>query len=203
MEKKHREPITIESLLSELDEISSLLDEEIEKRRKSTDKNRGIKFLRKIRKRVEITKKHVPKVKRKSQLNRDPTKSGFVIPYPISKELSEFLNVDPNSKLSRDDVQCAISAYIHIAPTESREKICRWEYLNKEKRDLRNIKNKRIVNPDDKLSSLLNYEQYKKDVKNGLITIKQKKSGDIIPIIDDSLQYYVIMRLIQPHFKKN
>ncbi len=200
--KKKREPITTESVTGELDSIIKFIDKEIDKRRKSLDKNKGTKALRSIRKRVEESKKHVAKIKRgsRSGIPRDTSKSGLLLKYNVTPELANFLHIDRDEKLSRSDVQCALSAYINLDPDEKRDRIMRWKHLNENHRDLRDNQNRRIINPDKPLSQLLNYEQYKKDVKNKIIFINNKKAGEKVVVTDDRLQYYVIMRLIQKHF---
>ena len=200
----NRKIITKESLEEEFNDLLTLVDTEIDKKRKSFEKNKGIRKLIQIKKRVESIRKHIPKmIKHSRSINRDPSKNGFVIPTNISKELSKFLSIDPNTKLSRENVQCAISTYIHIDPEEDREKITRWKYLNPDFRDLRSVSNKRVIQPDDKLSSLLDYDKYREDVKKGLIEINNKKLGKKIVTSDDSLYYYILTKLIQKHFIKN
>ena len=122
--------------------------------------------------------------------------------YEVSKELASFSGIKTN-QLSREDVQCIISVYIYLNPEETREKMLKWKHLNTVGRDLRDSTNKRKIIPDAKLSKLLKDDKYKQDVKNGNITMIPKKGTTEKRIVtDDSLYYYVIMKLIQPHFVK-
>ncbi len=199
-QRKKRMPITLEMVMGELDEMKKMLDNEIEKRRKSLDKHKGTNFLRGIRKRIDRVEKHVPKLKKIRAISKD-SKNGLSIPISITQEFSKFLKIDPDEKISRIDGQCALSAYINLKPDESREKILRWKYLNPHNRDLRDVNDKRIIHPNKKLSNLLNYDNYKKDVKKGLI--KTNKKNEQIIVTDDKLEYRVVIRLFQIHFKKN
>ena len=199
--RKKRQPVTVESVVAELDALTLFVDTELDKRRKSLGKDKGINAFRSIRKRVEGVKKHVSKLpKRAIVVNRN---GGLIMPFNITPELADFIQVDHTTKISRNHVQCALSAYININPEESRQKILRWKHLNSSHRDLRDPSCKRIIMPDDKLSKLLDYEKYKKDVKQGLIHIKSKKLGQKVVVTDDKLEYYVIIRLIQHHFLKS
>jgi len=175
--------ITKECIIEDLDEISNILDIEIDKCMKSLDKNKSTRCLKKIKKRIDRLKRDVPRIKKK--INRDDySNSGFTKKMSISKELTSFLGVDKDTKLSRDDIQSALCTYINIKPNEAREKMTQWSYLNKEGRDLRDPTNKKIIIPDDKLAELLHYNEY----------CKQSST-------DNKLYYYVLMKLIQPHFR--
>jgi len=200
-QKKRKLPI--EKISEDLNEILLLVTDQIEKQRKSLEKNKGTRTLKSVKKKIEHALIYFPALEKKFRpVKRDTSKSGFVVPFNISEELSDFLEIDSTSKLSRSDVQCALSAYIHLNDDEDREKILKWKYLNALNRDLRDVKCKRIIKPDDKLSKLLNYEKYKIDVSKGLIFINNKKLDKKVAVVDDNLQYYVVMKLIQPHFIK-
>lgn len=181
-------------ILEILIDVQQLLDAEIEKSMKSLEKNKSVRCLKKVKKRVDKMAKYLPKMKNTTS-RTDYSNNGFSIPTKISKELQTFLQVDTDI-LTRDEVQSAISAYINIKPDEEREKILRWSHLNTGK-DLRSPDNKKIILPDKKLAALLHYEDYKKSVKNGEILTK---TNEVVE--DDSLYYYVMMKLLSYHFEK-
>ena len=60
--------------------------------------------------------------------------------------------------------------------------------------------NRSVIIPDDKLSKLLNYKGYARDVKKGNITENKinKETGEkeIVVVTDPSLKYYVMQKLI-------
>lgn len=199
--RKKREPITQESILVEVRDLLKLLGGEIERLQKSTDKQKGSKFLKSVQKRVVTLEKHIPKLSKKHG-KRSSNRSGFTISYNITPELAKFLQVEPDTQIARKQVQCALSAYIHLNKDEKREKILEWKHLNPKFRDLRDENNKRVILADAKLSKLLDYEGYKKQVKDGKVTMKNKKLGTVTKITSPDLEYCVVMKLIQKHFMK-
>lgn len=186
--------ITKEDIVENLGEILEIVNKEIDRSEKSTEKTKSLRTLRKIKKRVERLKKDVPKIKRKNT-RTDYSNNTFCVPMKISKELSNFLNHP--GPLSRDEVQCAISAYINIKIDEERDKILRWKHLNTIERDLRDETNLSIIIPDDKLSKLLGYDEYVKQVERGKII---NKKGDVVTNSD--LKYCIVTKLLQKHFEK-
>lgn len=188
---------TIESVLKELDDSLEYLQLEIDKRKKTLNKNKGLNTFRHVQKNLEHIKKVIPKIAKKTR-NTQNNKNNFNKSVSISDELVEFLQVDKDTKLMREEISCAIFTYINIKDDENREKILKWKYLNDNpKRDLRNPEHKDIIIPDDKLSNLLDYNQYKLDVLNKLI---KNKKGEIVT--DDRLYYKTILKLIQKHINK-
>jgi len=81
-----------------------------------------------------FAKKHNKKKKKSGSGNKAP--SGFAKPAPISKELCEFLGKEVGSELARTEVTKALNAYI-------------------KQHNLQDEKNKRSINPDQKLTALL------------------------------------------------
>lgn len=93
----------------------------------------------------KLLKKEVAKVnkllaksakKKKNQNGGAKKLSGFAKPANISKDLAKFLGVNPNEKLARTDVTKRLNLYI-------------------KEHKLQNEDNKRIIEPDTKLSKLL------------------------------------------------
>lgn len=213
--KRSRDPITSKSVMEEISKIKNIVMKELDKQMKSLEKHKGTRTLRNISKRLDVLEKHIPKIKkirppREIKFDKDGNvitpPNSFSLVYDVSKELYEFAGITKKADqkgLSREDVQCIINTYIYLNPEEDREKMMRWSHLNPTKRDLRDPEDKRRIVPDAKLSKLLKYEEYKKDVKEGKITVKDKKSENGTRVMeDDSLFHYTIMKLIQPHFLK-
>jgi len=129
--------------------------------------------------------------------------TGFRRKWNISINLAKFLGVHPSLRLSRIDVTEALVVYCHKRRPENRPNMRRWSYLNKVNRNLENPKNKRTILPDQRLSSLLKYEQYKKKVESGnqlFSSCNKKKAGQ--QLTDSSLKYSTIQVLISKHFLK-
>lgn len=199
---------TIEDHISNYNQLFDLLNAEIE--RKSREQEKGVRSLRKVRKRLLQMRKEVPYITRSkaarkyASMRKIPENGGINLPLSISKELRNFLEVEKGLKLSRLDVMRAICVYCHFKDGETRENMLRWKYLNpKGKRNLQNKDNGQIIEPDTKLSKLLNYEKYKKDVANRKVKriVKDKNTGSkkSVPVKDDALYYCTIQKLITPH----
>jgi chromatin remodeling complex protein RSC6 len=88
---------------------------------------------------------------------RTTLQSRFFSPSKISNELSEFLGKTSGTEMSRADVTREINKYIRL-------------------NNLQDSENKRIINPDTKLSTLFNLNN------------------------EDELTYWNIHRYITPHF---
>ena len=95
--------------------------------------------------------------KNKNKGNRKP--SGFAVPSSISNELCEFMGKPTGTKVARTEVTQYIIDYIN-------------------KNDLQKSDNRKFIDPDDKLSTLL-------DVKEG-----------------DEVTYFNIQRYMNKHFVK-
>ncbi len=159
------------------------------------------------------------------QKNKPPSRGGFNNPTRISEEFCDFLKLkDPEVKLSRDEGTTAVNVYIHKDPLKVDEKHTKWHYLNEENRNLRKGK---VIEPDDKLSKLLDYEEWKERVKRGEekrkmafnVFKKATERGEnievlgeegidknkkmIIRVTDMSLYDWVVQKLITKHFLSN
>lgn len=208
-EKKERAPrrkITIESHLEKYEKLESFLDEQIDELKRRKEK--GTRVFTTIRKSVRELHREAPKIansKRKSSSSHQNKVSGFVLQCEITKELANFLNIDPETTLCRKDVTNAICVYAHLKPDEKRVHMLKWEYLNPGgKRNLQDPSNKMSILPDSALSKLLRYNQYKKDVKTGKITknVKNKTTRMVtkVTVTEPTLYYWVVQRLIREHF---
>ena len=102
--------------------------------------------------------------KKNKKASRSP--SGFVKPTKISEKLSTFLGKEKGVEMARTEVTKLITAYVR-------------QY------ELQDKKNGRLINPDEKLATLLEYTP-----------------GD--PSDEKSrLSYFNLQRYLSPHFEKN
>ena len=168
-----RRAVSRETLDADFDEIQKRLDDEISRLRQSSEKVKGVKFLRTLNKSIKSLKAdtlRVMKIKPKNNRTR-PTSSGFMKPVNISAEMSAFTGWDVNTRYSRVDVTRFICDYIKT---------------NKLQNDL----DKRQILCDPKLQKLLKYDP------DNLPT--DKKTGK-----PATLTYFRLQQYIQPHFVKN
>jgi len=139
-ERKRRE-VNKETVDLNFGDIQTRVEAEIAKLRESTEKVRGIKFLRSINKAIKTLHsdtKRVMKLKKKN--NRKKTVvSGFLKPIKITPELATFTGWDINGTFSRVNVTKFICDYIKA-------------------HHLYNDEDKRLILCDDKLKSLLKYD---------------------------------------------
>lgn len=182
--------------------IESLEKDIEQKKRTRTD---GVRSLQKYRNQLIQMKKDVPKVIKDTRKRSYTGISGLNIPCSISKELATFLSVPASKKLTRSDVMRALCAYINIKPDEDRESVLEWKYLFNGK-SLQNPKNRKEILPDKKLSKLLRYDQYVRDVKAGRVTKKvfnkELFKKEVVPETDHSLKYVTIQKLVTRHLTK-
>lgn len=189
-----------EKIFYHCNEILKLYDKKLEKVDKLDT------FDKSVLKLVDSIKKLT--LKNKSSLGKEVSmmapRGGLTKLIPISDELRVFLGVDdPSQKFSRTDVTRAICAYIAINPNKKKKSEDeRWYYLNDGSRNLQDPSDKTKIIPDDKLSKLLRYEEYVDRVKSGLETMKKRENGVKVPktITDPSLRYFIVQRLLKPHF---
>jgi len=139
-ERKRRD-VSKESVDTDFEALQARIETEIARLRESTEKVRGIKFLRSINKALKTLHsdtKRVMKLKKKN--NRKKTVvSGFLKPIKISAELAAFTGWDVNGTYSRVNVT---------------KHIC--DYIKNNK--LFNEEDKRLIIVDTKLKALLKYD---------------------------------------------
>jgi chromatin remodeling complex protein RSC6 len=198
----------VEDHVLKYNQLFELLDAEIE--RKSREKEKGVRSLQKVRKSLKNMRKEVPyitrsKEGRKIASTRKHSTGGLEMKYHISEDLRNFLQLGPKDTITRLDATRAICVYARLKKGEDREPTLKWAYLNPNgKRDLQNKDNKIAIVPDKALSKLLDYKRYQRDVAKGKITkkVKDKTTGESSKqkVKDDDLYYWVIQKLITPHF---
>ena len=139
-ERKRRE-VSKDTIDGDFNVLQDRVEGEISRLRESTEKVRGIKFLRSINKALKTLHsdtKRVLKLKKKN--NRKKTVvSGFLKPIKISSQLATFTGWDVNGTYSRVNVTKYICDYI-------------------KDNHLFNENDKRLILVDDKLKALLNYD---------------------------------------------
>jgi chromatin remodeling complex protein RSC6 len=139
--QRTRRVVTKLSLEHDFSALQIRIEEEIEKLRQSTEKVKGVKFLRSVNKAVKILKSdsvRVLKIKPKTNRPRSAT-SGFMKPVRISDEMSAFTEWSDDQLYSRVDVT---------------KFICKYIRENK----LQNQSDRRQIVCDDKLKVLLKYD---------------------------------------------
>ena len=138
-----------ETILATFDEIILMIESEINNLRENQNKNKGIKFLRSLNKKLKILKNHssrVIKQKNPSTRKNSNNNSGFLKPVQISNDMAKFTGWNPNELKSRVDVTKYLCKYIRD-------------------NELQDPKDKRNIIMDSKLSKLLNYDAKKNDGK--------------------------------------
>jgi upstream activation factor subunit UAF30 len=147
-QKTKRETPTKESIIASFEEIVSSIENEIAFLRENQTKNKGIKFLRTLNKKIKTLKNQSSRIiKQKSSTKKTVTNnvnSGFLKPVAISNEMAKFTGWDPTELKSRVDVTKFLCSYI-------------------KDNDLQNPKDRRQIFADAKLSKLLKYDSKKEE----------------------------------------
>ena len=140
-----RKAPTKELVLQSFDELVSSIEREMETLREGDSKNKGIKFLRTLNKRIKILKNQssrIIKSKRNPTQRNTNNNSGFLKPVKISAEMAKFTGWDKDELRSRVDVTKHLCQYIR-------------------ENNLQNPKDKRQILADSKLQKLLRYDPKK------------------------------------------
>lgn len=146
-EKKKRRVPTKETIVSDFDELVSVVEEEISRLRESSGRQqKGVKFLRSLNKSIKVLRGHSVRVmKQKTKTNRkNNTNSGFLKPVQLSKEMAKFTGWDHSELRSRVDVTKYICNYIR-------------------ENNLQNPDDRRQIVADKKLAGLLHYDSKSDD----------------------------------------
>lgn len=142
---KKRIVITKETIMNFFDEIIESVESEISQIRDSQTKNKGIKFLRSLNKKIKTLKTHsfrVIKNKNSTLKKSNNNNSGFLKPVKISNEMAKFTGWNVNELRSRVDVTKFLCNYI-------------------KENNLQNPSDKRQIIADSKLCKLLDYDPKK------------------------------------------
>ena len=145
-EKKKRRVPTKDTIVADFDELVSVVEGEMNRLRESTGRQKGVKFLRSLNKRVKVLRGHSVRVmKQKTKTNRkNNTNSGFLKPVQLSKEMATFTGWDHSELRSRVDVTKYICNYIR-------------------ENELQNPADRRQIVADKKLAGLLQYDSKSDD----------------------------------------
>ena len=136
---------TRDIVLQSFDEIIKSIETEMEGLREGDTKNKGVKFLRTLNKRLKVLKNQSSRIikdKRVSVKKGTNNNSGFLKPVKISTEMAKFTGWDKDELKSRVDVTKFLCDYIR-------------------NNNLQNPKDKRQILADGKLQKLLKYDPKK------------------------------------------
>lgn len=143
-DKKKRTVPTRDSVLASFDDIIQSVEKEIELLRDTSNKTKGVKFLRTLGKRLKTLRGQSTRIISKRAPSQrkagSSTTSGFLKPVPISKDIAKFAGWGVSEKRSRVEVTKFLCNYIR-------------------ENKLQNEKDKRQIKPDTKLAKLLNYDE--------------------------------------------
>jgi chromatin remodeling complex protein RSC6 len=166
--------VTKESLDADCTKFSELILAEISKIRDADQKPKvkGIRLLRTLHKEFRQLHKDVNKMTRfkKNNNRKNNTTSGFLKPVKITPEMAKFLGWDANKEYSRTQVTKEICVYI-------------------EKHSLNDPANRRNINCDPKLKTLLKYDAS---------TAPKDEDGKALPLTYFRLQQYLKHHFIKP-----
>ena len=145
-EKKKRRVPTKETIVTDFDELVSVVQGEIDRLREASGRQKGVKFLRSLNKSIKALRGHSVRVmKQKTKPNRkNNTNSGFLKPVQLSKEMAKFTGWDHSELRSRVDVTKYICNYIR-------------------ENNLQNPDDRRQIVADKKLANLLQYDSKSDD----------------------------------------
>ena len=146
VEQKVRKVRSRETVLQDINSLSTLIEEEVARLRDGPNKAKGVKFLRTLGKHVKDLQKNAARVlkQKKPTERKNNTNSGFLKPVKISGEMAKFTGWDTKELKSRVDVTKFICNYI-------------------KENNLQNPTDKRQINADVKLSKLLKFDSKKDD----------------------------------------
>ena len=136
---------TRDIVLQSFDEIIKSIETEMEGLREGDTKNKGVKFLRTLNKRLKVLKNQSSRIikdKRVYAKKGTNNNSGFLKPVKISTEMAKFTGWDKDELKSRVDVTKFLCDYIR-------------------NNNLQNPKDKRQILADGKLQKLLKYDPKK------------------------------------------
>jgi chromatin remodeling complex protein RSC6 len=141
-EKRVRKVVNQDTLRSDVEQLKTHVDEEIQRLRTSEQKNKGVKFLKVVNKSLKTLLADLNRVlKTKTKATRSKnTSSGFMKPVKISSEMALFTKWDPSQLYSRVDVTKFLCNYIKV-------------------NQLQNPEDRRQILCDDSLSSLLKVDK--------------------------------------------
>lgn len=171
--------------------------------------HKAVQHLRSVIKEYAYITKRITPLTKKKRKQVDKSNNILMKKVEVSPELAKFLKLKKGEKVSRSEVNTAVTMYINIkdlkkVPTEKKKWVTRMNPGGK--RSLQDEEHGNIIHPDSALSKLLNYPAYQKKVKAGkqVWKRKNKETGEKEEVVeeDDKLTYSVVQHLLAPHFPK-
>ncbi len=111
-ERRKAQPVTVETYQQTCTDMVTAIDVEIERLKSSGDK--GVKFLKNIRRNVMALHDRAPKLAKQKRRKSENAKSGLKIPQNVSDELCKFLKIKVGTQVSRVDATRGITTYINM-----------------------------------------------------------------------------------------
>lgn len=199
--EKRKAPTTLEEFQEYADALVAVIDTEISRLHDSKEK--GVKFLKSVRKDVLVLRNRAPKIaKQKKPKRQGSANGGFNKQRKPSDDLRKFLGLKADETVSQTEAANAIFVYVNLKDGEKREHMLRWKHLNPSGRCLQNKDNHSIIELDATLKKLLGYNEYVKKVKAGKVLRKNKETGKREPTKDTSVYYFMVPVLLQSHLEK-
>lgn len=173
--------------------------------------HKAVQHLRSVIKEYGYITKRITPLTKKKRKQVDKSNNILMKKVEVSPELAKFLKLKKGEKVSRSEVNTAVTMYINIkdlkaVPAEKKKWITRMNPGGK--RNLQDDVKGNIIHPDKALSTLLKYSAYKKRVAAGKHVWpnrKNKETGEREDVVetDDRLTYSVVQHLLAPHFPKS
>lgn len=199
---KRKAPQTLEEFQEYADGMVETIESEIARMQESKEK--GVKFLKSVRREVLVLRNRAPKLaKQKKAKRQSNSNGGFTKQHTPSEELRKFLGLKKGETISQTEAANGIMVYINLNADEKREKMLRWKHLNTAGRNLKNADNGQILELDATLKKLLGFDDYVKRVKAGKVLRTNKKTKTQDAVTDTKMYYYLISKLIQPLLLKD
>lgn len=171
--------------------------------------HKAVQHMRSVLKEYAYMSKRFLPLTKKKRKQVDKSNNILMKKVSVSPDLSKFLKLKKGERVSRSEVNTAVTMYINIkdlkavAP-EKKKWVNRMNPGGK--RCLQDEEHHNIIVPDKALSSLLNYPAYQKKVKAGkqVWRRKNKETGEYEDMVEDNdrLTYSVVQHLLAPHFPK-
>ena len=171
--------------------------------------HKAVQHLRSVIKEYSYITKRITPLTKKKRKQVDKSNNILMKKVAVSPELAKFLKLKKGEKVSRSEVNTAVTMYINIkdlkkVSAEKKKWVTRMNPGGK--RSLQDEEHGNIIHPDSALSKLLDYPAYQKKVKAGkqVWRRKNKETGEKEDVVedDDKLTYSVVQHLLAPHFPK-
>jgi len=172
--------------------------------------HKAVQHLRSVIKEYAYIEKRIAPLTKKKRKQVDKSNNILMKKVEVSPKLAKFLKLKKGEKVSRSEVNTAVTMYINIkdlkqVPAEKKKWVTRMNPGGT--RNLQDPEHGNVIHPDKELSDLLNYPAYQKKVKAGkqVWKRKNKETGEQELKVEenDQLTYSVVQHLLAPHFPKS